>query len=213
MEKFSKNQLERYPYYLKYLKTLEEQGQVNVSSPQLAKELDYSEEQVRKDLQAVSDMPGRPKKGRSIHELIETLENFLGYRQKTVAVLIGCGHLGGALLNFPNFENMGLVIAAGFDTDSAKIGHNIGGKIIQNLSELPQTISKLHATIAIVTVPGSEAQPIVDLAVKSGALAIWNFAPCHISVPENIVVENVNLVSSLAVLSHRLSLQLSKEEK
>jgi redox-sensing transcriptional repressor len=52
----------------------------------------------------------------------------------------------------------------------------------------------------------------VDLAIKSGALAIWNFAPTHISVPDNVVVENVNLASSLAVLSHRLNSELTQED-
>ncbi|MCI2068062.1 MAG: redox-sensing transcriptional repressor Rex [Bacilli bacterium] len=212
MERFSKNQLERYPFYLKFLKVLEEKGEINVSSPTLAKELGYSEEQVRKDLQAVSDEAGRPKKGRNIHQLIETLETFLGYRQKTAAVLIGAGHLGGALLNYPYFEDMGLSIVAGFDTDPQKVGKQIGGKEILPLDKLAETIKEYKATIVIVAVPSFSAQEIVDLALKSGALAIWNFAPTHISVPEGIVVENVNLASSLAVLSHRLNFESSKGE-
>jgi redox-sensing transcriptional repressor len=57
----------------------------------------------------------------------------------------------------------------------------------------------------IVTVPAQVAQNVVDIAVESGALAIWNFAPTHINVPDNVVIENVNLASSLAVLSHRLN--------
>lgn len=212
MERFSKNQLERYPFYLKFLKVLEEKGEINVSSPTLAKELGYSEEQVRKDLQAVSDEAGRPKKGRSIHQLIETLETFLGYRQKSTAVIIGAGHLGGALLNYPYFEDMGLSIVAGFDTDPQKIGKQIGGKKIMSLDKLAETIKEYKAAIAIVAVPSVSAQEIVNLAVESGALAIWNFAPTHISVPESIVVENVNLASSLAVLSHRLNFKSAKGE-
>ena len=66
MKKYSKNQLERYPIYLKYFKELEAQGKETISSPKIAKVLGYSEEQIRKDLQAVSAVPGRPKKGRNI---------------------------------------------------------------------------------------------------------------------------------------------------
>ena len=49
MKKYSKNQLQRYPIYLKYLRQLKEQGLTTVSSPLIAKELGYSEEQIRKD--------------------------------------------------------------------------------------------------------------------------------------------------------------------
>lgn len=211
MKSFSKNQLQRYPIYLKYFKSLYEQGVVDISSPKIAKELGYSEEQIRKDLQAVSDEAGRPKKGRDLAHLIETLEGFLGYRDSTTAVLVGCGHLGGALLNYPNFTEMGLSIIAGFDVDPNKIGTMIAGKEIFSLERLPNLLPRLSAHIVIVAVPAQSAQEVVDLAVEAGALAIWNFAPTHINVPLNVVVENVNLASSLAVLSHRLNLELSKE--
>ncbi len=213
MKSFSKNQLQRYPIYLKFFKQLAEQGVESISSPKIAKELGYSEEQIRKDLQAVSDEAGRPKKGRDLHKLIETLESFLGYRDSTTAVLIGAGHLGGALLNYPNFDEMGLSIIAGFDVDPVKIGTKVGGKEIFALEKLPNLLPRLSAHIVIVCVPASSAQEVVDAAVNSGALAIWNFAPTHINVPSGIVIENVNLASSLAVLSNRLNQQLSKEEK
>lgn len=212
MKSFSKNQLQRYPIYLKYFKQLADEGVEDISSPKIAKELGYSEEQIRKDLQAVSDEAGRPKKGRNLHQLIDTLESFLGYRDSTSAVVVGTGHLGGALLNYPNFEEMGLTILAGFDVDPSKIGGKIGGKEIFALDKLPNLLPRLNAHIVIVTVPAPAAQSVVDLAVKSGALAIWNFAPTHINVPEGIVIETVNLASSLAVLSHRLNSELSKED-
>jgi redox-sensing transcriptional repressor len=212
MKSFSKNQLQRYPIYLKYFKQLAEEGVEDISSPKIAKELGYSEEQIRKDLQAVSDEAGRPKKGRNLHQLIDTLESFLGYRDSTTAVVIGTGHLGGALLNYPNFQEMGLSILAGFDVDPTKIGTTIGGKEIFALDKLPNLLPRLNAHIVIVTVPAQVAQNVVDIAVKSGALAVWNFAPTHINVPDNVVIENVNLASSLAVLSHRLNSELLTKE-
>jgi redox-sensing transcriptional repressor len=212
MKSFSKNQLQRYPIYLKYFKELEKDGVSDVSSPRIAKELGYSEEQIRKDLQAVSDEAGRPKKGRNLKKLIETLEAFLGYRDSTTAVIIGVGHLGAALLNYPNFEEMGLSIIAGFDSDPTKIGTKVGGKEVFPMDKLSNLLPRLNAHIVIVTVPAAAAQKVIDEAIDSGALAIWNFAPTHVNVPHNIVVENVNLASSLAVLSHRLNEQISKGE-
>ena len=91
MKTYSMNQLERYPVYLKYFKELQEKGEETISSPRIAAKLGYSEEQVRKDLQNVSLEPGRPKKGRSVRQLVNDIESFLGYRDSTSAVLIGVG--------------------------------------------------------------------------------------------------------------------------
>ena len=206
MKTYSMNQLERYPIYLKYFKELRDQGIEIVSSPKIAAKLGYSEEQVRKDLQNVSLEPGRPKKGRSVAQLIEDLETFLGYRERTVAVVMGGGHLGSALLNFPAFSEMGLSLQAGFDNDPAKIGTNVGGKPVYSMDRLGEVMRDIGARVAILTVPSPVAEEAANRAIEGGAEAIWNFAPAHLDVPEGVVVENVNLASSLAVLTHRMSL-------
>lgn len=213
MKTYSLNQLGRYPIYLKLLKELHEGGVEVVSSPLIASRLGYSEEQVRKDLQNVSSEAGRPKKGRDIKLLIEDIETFLGYRDSTSAILIGVGHLGSALLNFPAFSEMGLEILAGFDSDPSLLWKRVGGKEIFPISMLKEILPRLNAHIAILTVPAKVAQEVALLAVDGGAKAIWNFAPAHLDLPPDIVVENVNLASSLAVLSHRLNIALAKEEK
>ena len=213
MKTYSLNQLGRYPVYLKLLKEYADSGVEIISSPLIAKRLGFSEEQVRKDLQNVSSEAGRPKKGREVKQLIDDIETFLGYRDSTSAVLIGVGNLGAALLNFPEFAKMGLEILAGFDTDPKLLWSRIGGKEIFPVSLIKEILPRLNAHIVILAVPASAAQEAADLAVESGAKAIWNFAPTHLDLPDGIVVEDVNLASSLAVLSHRLNVMLAKEEK
>jgi redox-sensing transcriptional repressor len=205
MKKFSKNQLERYPFYLKYFKELQAEGVETISSPKIAKVLGYSEEQIRKDLQAVSNIPGRPKKGRNVDKLVDTLETFLGYKGETNAVIIGCGHLGLALLHYPNFDDMGLSIVAGFDVEPSLIGKKVDSKEIYDLKEIGDIFPRVGGEIAIVAVPASAAQSAIDAAVKAGAKGIWNFAPTHVTVPNHVVIENFNFSSSLAVLMHRLN--------
>jgi redox-sensing transcriptional repressor len=213
MENFSKNQLERYPIYLKYFKELEKNGIQEISSPKIADKLGYSQEQVRKDLQAISGEPGKPKRCGSVEQLISDIETFLGYRDATTAVVIGTGHLGGALLNYPAFQGMGLEIVAGFDNDPEKVGTLMSGKMIFSSARLGDLLPRLNAHIAIICVPAHAAQGVVDEAVKFGAKGIWNFAPTHVTVPDGVVLENVNLASSLAVLSHHLSVELSRKKK
>ena len=212
MAKFSKNQLERYPVYLKYFKQLQAGGVEFISLPTIADKLDYSEEQVRKDLQAISSTPGVQKKGRRLDVVIKDIEAFLGYEKATNAALIGVGHLGGALLNYPAFKETGLSIVVAFEKDASKINKTINATPIFPISELKQMLKKYNAKIVIIAVPAQSAQEVVDEAIQSGAKGIWNFAPIHLVVPKDVVIENVNLASSLAVLSHRLSL-LSIEER
>ena len=73
----SKRQLERYPKYLVYLKQLQDQKQEQISSRELAEVFGCSQEQVRKDFQAISSSKGKPRSGRSISRMIDDLENFL----------------------------------------------------------------------------------------------------------------------------------------
>ena len=202
--KYSKNQLQRYPVYLKYLIGLREEGAVYVSSTRIGQALGYSEEQVRKDLQAVSEEGGRPRKGRKVESLIETLEAFLGYREADSAILIGAGSLGSALLRYPSFRDMGLDIKAAFDVDPRKIGLRVGDVPVYPMKDLERLARGLDARIAIVCTPAFAAQSSADMAVRAGCRGIWSFAPVHLVLPKGVVLEEVNLASSLAVLAHRL---------
>ena len=201
----SRKQLERFPIYLNHLLALKKEGKINTSAPQIAAVLGFSEEQVRKDLQVVTKSSGKPKAGRVIDELIHDINEFLGYGDTTGAVVVGCGHLGEAFMKYEGFLEYGLEILAGFDVASKKIGKIINGKKIYSMNNLEKIIMQLNVQIAIITVPSEAAQGVVDRLVNCGIKGIWNFANVHISAPDDVVIETVNLASSLAVLSHKLT--------
>ena len=201
----STKQLERFPIYLNHLLALKKEGKINTSAPQIAAVLGFSEEQVRKDLQVVTKSSGKPKAGRVIDELIHDINEFLGYGDTTGAVVVGCGHLGEAFMKYEGFLEYGLEILAGFDVASKKKGKIINGKKIYSMNNLEKIIMQLNVQIAIITVPSDEAQGVVDRLVNCGIKGIWNFANVHISAPDDVVIETVNLASSLAVLSHKLT--------
>lgn len=200
----SKRQLERYPIYLKYLLSLKGGSSNNISSPMIAKALGLSEEIVRKDLQVVSKQSGKPNQGRNIDELIKDIQSFLEYDKIDDAIIVGVGHLGKAFMNYDGFSSFGLNIVAGFDVNEKIIGTKINNKPIYSLYSLQSIIANLEAKIAILAVPSDAAQQAANQLVNCGIRAIWNFVPIHIDVPEDVVTENVNLASSLAVLSHKL---------
>jgi redox-sensing transcriptional repressor len=200
----------RLPYYLNYIKSLDEGKYSNISAPVIAKALNLHEVQVRKDLAAVSNTGGKPKTGFEIKELIKDLEEYLGYNNVDEAVLVGVGHLGKALLTYKGFENYGLKIVVGFDNDEALIDTKIAGKQILSLDKLKDLCWRMSVNVGIITVPAQDAQRICDLLIEAGIRAIWNFAPVHLHVPEYVLVQNENLAATLAVLSRKLTENLKE---
>lgn len=206
-KEISKSVLKRLPIYLSYLKTQEKNAE-NISATALAMALGLGEVQVRKDLAMVSD-GGRPKIGYNRLNLIDDIEQFLGYDNTNDAVLIGAGGLGGALMGYTGFAEYGLNIVAAFDTNPDLIGKTKAGKKIYAISELKKFCTDNKILMGIITVPAPHAQTVCDMLIECGILAIWNFAPAHLDVPPQILVQNENMATSLAVLSKHLSVQIA----
>lgn len=206
----SKQALQRMPYYLNYLKTTCKGKMQNVSSRLIANTLHLNEVQVRKDLASVSRSGGKPKTGFAVDDLIRDIESFLGYNNVNRAVIVGAGQLGRALMAYTGFENYGLEIIAGFDSNENSIGTLPNGKKVFGMESLKRIRDELNVHIGIITVPAASAQSVCDELIKAGVRAIWNFAPTHLEVPENILVQNENMATSLAVLSNHLAHRMNK---
>ena len=203
----SKQTLERLPIYLNYLRSLPEGSPANISATAIAEALGLHDVQVRKDLASVSS-GGRPKIGYVARNLAADIESFLGYHDVGSAVLVGAGNLGRALLSYQGFSDYGLEIVAAFDKDEQIVGTTVSGKQVLSVEKLADLCCRMQIHIGIILVPASEAQKVCDILVSSGVLAIWNFAPVHLNVPENVLVRNEDIAGSLAVLAKRLAEKL-----
>lgn len=206
----SKSVLKRLPGYLAYLKSIPEDSSPYISATALANALGMGEVQVRKDLAMVSD-GGRPKVGYLRLALIDDIEQFLGYDNTTDAILIGAGKLGQALCGYSGFEAYGLNILAAFDTAPVNDKTDEGTPIL-HISQMENFCRSNKVLMGIITVPAAHAQEVCDKLIACGIKAIWNFAPIHLDVPTNILVQNENMATSLAVLSMHLQAQI-KEKK
>lgn len=203
----SSQALRRLPIYLHFLRSLPTDGATNISATMIANELKLNQVQVRKDLALVSDS-GRPKIGYEIKNLISDIEHCLGYDNTDSAVIVGAGNLGSALLAYDGFYEYGMDIVAAFDVDENKIDTTLNGKQVFSMDKLPGICSRMKINIGIITVGSKEAQKICDLLIESGVTAIWNFAPVHLTAPDNVLIQNENLASSLAILSKNLAKKL-----
>ena len=142
---------------------------------------------------------------------LDDIEQFLGYDNTTDAVLIGAGKLGLALMGYRGFDEYGLNILAAFDANP-KMEKTDEGKPVYNISKLPSFCRTHKVLMGIIAVPAEGAQQVADQLIACGIKAIWNFAPIHLDVPANSLVQTENMATSLAVLSVHLQAQI-KEEK
>ncbi len=209
-KKVSKSVLKRLPGYLAYLKSIQDAETPYISATALAAALGMGEVQVRKDLAMVSD-GGRPKIGYLRESLIDDIEQFLGYDNTTDAVLIGAGKLGQALMGYKGFDEYGLNILAAFDSNPEK-ERTDGKHPIYHIDKLEGFCRTHKVLMGIITVPGEHAQEVCDRLIKCGIKAVWTFAPGHLEVPSNILVQYENMATSLAVLSMHLRKQI-KDKK
>ena len=195
--------LKRLPLYLRLLKKMKDEGEEYASGTVVAKKLGLDPIVVRKDL-AITGAVGRPRLGFPMDEIIDAIEEFLGWTNTSDAFLFGVGNLGRALLGYKCFEQHGIRIVAGFDTNPTIIGKTIAGKNIHDINEMASLAKSKHVQIGILTVSPPFAQEVADAMVQVGIRAIWNFTPVTLHVPDYVILQREELASSLAVLSHRL---------
>lgn len=198
--------LRRLPSYYHYLVRLRDRGQEMISASQMGEDLGVHHTQVRKDLAATGSQ-GKPKIGHRIEDLIASIETFLNWNNVTDAFLVGAGNLGAALLGYSGFERAGVRIVAAFDTHPHLIGQKINGVSVLPLEKFGDLAQRMHIGIGILTVPPEVAQDIAEMMVDHGIQAIWNFAPIVLDLPDDVIIENVALYSSLGVLSRKLAVR------
>ncbi|MCD6121968.1 MAG: redox-sensing transcriptional repressor Rex [Spirochaetales bacterium] len=195
--------LRRIPLYYQILSEMERQGNEHVSSKNLAQYFHVDDTQVRKDV-AIIGYKGKPKSGYSVKGLKEAIEEFLGINYENTAILIGAGHLGSALAQYPGLGEYGLKLMAVFDNDPSKAGNVLGPFTVLPMEALQRVIRSYDIGIAIITVPKEAAQSVCNRIVSLGIKAIWNFAPIQLSVPADVTVRNENIATGIALLSHYL---------
>ena len=209
VDKVPEPTLRRLPWYLSNAKLMKEKGETYVSSTQISRQINIDSSQIAKDLSYVA-IAGRTRVGYEIDQLIEVLEDFLGFTNMHKAYLFGVGSLGGALLRDTGLAHFGLEITGAFDVNPELVGTTIGGIPIHHTEDFEEYMKNSQVNIGVLTVPINYAQEVTDKMVAAGIKAIWNFTPFRIRVPEGIVVQNTSLYAHLAVMFNRLNENIKK---
>jgi len=195
-----------------YHRLLNEIEQKYISSDEIAQRVGTNAEQVRKDLTYLKTT-GKPKVGYDVAQLRQELEELFGVKKTTKVILVGAGHLGSALVNYPGFANYGIEIVAVFDNDPRKIGMFIGELSILPMKDLARVIKRFRVEIGIICVPKDSAQQVADILVSNGIKGIWNFTPVRLVVPDDVFVVDEDMSQSLLTLKHFLEMKKQKMQE
>jgi redox-sensing transcriptional repressor len=205
LEQVSELTTNRLSVYLRSLNELEAAGVKTISSQALAEQFNLNAAQIRKDLAYFGEFGVRGV-GYYVRDLKRHLRQILGLDKVLGVAIVGAGNLGLALADYPGFTQEGFQIQALFDNVPSKIGERSrGGVPIYDIHELKRYARRDGITIAVIAVPASSAQRVVDLVVAAGIKAVLNFSPGALKVPPDVKLKSVDLTVSLESLSFYLA--------
>ena len=194
----------RLPQYLRILNRLMDDGITVVSSQQLGEKLQVTPAQIRKDLSYFGRF-GKQGRGYSVLDLLERLRQILGVNTYWHVAVVGVGRLGRAIVNYPGFNPDGFHLVAAFDVNDDVIGSDVGGLTVHSLDDLRRVVAERKISIAIVAVPVSHTQEVVDQLVACGIRAILNYAPIIPHVREGVRIRNIDPVLSLQSMTYYIN--------
>jgi redox-sensing transcriptional repressor len=143
------------------------------------------------------DYCGTPTKGYNVQELEyqigELLDDPFG---QTVAV-VGLGNLGTSLIDYCWWRYQNLAGIFGFDHDHKQIKKSSKFGKCYHIDSLEEIIKKENINIAIISVPPDEAQNVANRLIAAGVKGILNYTPARLNLPDNVYVEDVDLLLAL----------------
>ena len=204
MKRIADSTVRRLSAYLRFLEDFEGRGLTTISSDELAKRGGTTSAQVRKDLSFFGSF-GKRGLGYSVPELGRRLREILGLGREWRVVIVGAGNIGAALAQYRGFRQRGFAILGAYDNNPDKIGKTVEGMAVRDISQLERDFERQLPDIVVLTVPGDEAQRVLDRIVKTGVKAILNFAPTQLQAPPDVTVKTVNMAMELEGVSFALT--------
>ena len=204
MKRIADSTVRRLSAYLRFLEDFETRGLSTISSDELAKRGGTTSAQVRKDLSFFGSF-GKRGLGYSVPELASQLREILGLGKEWRVVIVGAGKIGAALAQYRGFRQRGFNILAAYDNNADKIGKKLEGIPVRDIDQLEKDIPREKPDIVVLTVPGDQAQVLLDRVVKLGIKAVLNFAPPQLQSPPDVTVKTVNMAMELEGLSFALT--------
>ncbi len=203
--------IERLSLYRRVLLNYQEQDNEYIYSHELASLLHMTPVQIRRDIMLM-EYTGTLRKGYSVQELINKISTILDSDNRINAVVIGMGHLGKAITNYFNAKRSRIDIVAAFEKDSTKVDQTISGIKSYHTDSLEMILEETNSTIAILALSPKGAQDVTDRLVYAGIKGILNFTSIPLNVPEDVFLENYDMVTSMEKLAYFVKEKIRNED-
>lgn len=188
--------VERLSQYRRILLNILNEGKKNVYSHELAKMMNSTPVQVRRDFMLIG-YSGSQSKGYEIKDLIVLISKIIDSPRGQKVAIVGMGNLGRAITAYFNGKRDKLTIVAAFDIDLEKAGRIISGVPCYHISKLQEIIGHENISIGVLTVAPDAAIPTAQLLVESGIKGILNITSVPLSVPDSVFLEEYDIITSL----------------
>lgn len=202
----SERVVQRLTEYLSILKEARKQDN-EINSIELAKIMNTTSAQVRKDLSTFGEFGVRGK-GYDVDKLIEIITEILGIDKINNVIIVGHGKMGEMLSSNLDVLGEGFKIVGIFDKDSNKIGKVAANDLIvqdiRNVGEFIKNMkndSNTKIDMAILAVVKEQAQIAAEGLVKNGISAILNMTTYKLELGENIKVVDMDISAKLQELN------------
>ena len=196
--KMSLKVITRVSFYYEALLKLNLPGDSYISSKKLEEITGVSCNQVRQDFFYLGISIGKQKKGYHVEKLFQALRKVLSIDKGASVIVVGAGRLGRALSEYKLFKVRNIQVDALFDIkeDLVDTVVDIKGRKtpiyhVDKLGEYLRENPKIK--IALLTVPESCAQEILDELVELGIKGVVNYSPRILKLPKK--TKTVQLVN------------------
>ncbi len=193
--------VERLSQYRRNLLICDANGKEHIFSHEIANIHHITPVQVRRDIMLIG-YTGTLRKGYNVKELVDLIGEILDKPEGQNVAVVGAGNLGRALMKYFSNRREKLSIVAAFDVHPDKVGTTLAGVQVYPLDKLKQVIKEKNISIGIISVPVNEAVNVAALLVDAKIKGILNYSPRPVNVPENIYLEEYDMVTSLEKVAY-----------
>jgi redox-sensing transcriptional repressor len=194
--------IERLSQYRRTLNNFKNlHGKNRIFSHELAALLNITAVQVRRDIMFIGYSSSQ-RKGYVIDELVQVISQIIDTQEPINVAVVGYGNLGKAITTYFIGNRPKLNLVAAFDIDPKKIGSVVNEIKCYSIDRLREIIAKNDISIAVLTVPTHAAKEMARILVQTGIKGILNFTTVNLNVPENIYLEEYDMITSLEKVAY-----------
>lgn len=206
-----KELIQRLVRYKNILLKFKSMGLSRVFSDNLGDAAGVSSSLVRKDFSLANLTVGNKRGGYPIEVLLKRLDAILGTHILQRIIIVGCGKIGTALLNYKGFPNENIEVVAGFDNNPSRINPAAAPVPILPVSQLAAFVQEQEIQVAVLAVPENAAAGILDQLAAAGVQGVLNFSPVQLKTGTALFVQNINIAFEIENLFYYVRFSQRKD--